>query len=610
MQILGTIYAAAAGVGLLLGVIHLLVWTRLRDRPEHLFGAMMGFSAGVMALCEASFLGRSSMGAFLTAMEIQSTAVGVMLIGMVWFARLRLGAGRSWLAWAITAVWAIAGAIGILELFSGSFGSIDSLTVATTAWGETYSVPSGMAHPMKIFLDITSLAIVVFVADATLTAARSGRRRVALAVGGPVLFFIVVAGIHTPLVDAGVIQTPYIISLIFAAIALSLALGLVDDVAKAALLTEQLQTEKQRWQLLLDNIDLAVVQTSPDGLITYVNPLFESLSGRRSTDLMGQASWSLVPVSDRAEVKKLVAEAAAWTSRSRVQRRLLTASGAERDMVWFSVALRNERGQPDGVVSIGQDITERLQAEADRDTTHREMEKLGRVLTLGELASTFAHELSQPIAAVLSNAQTLEIMRQQHGGPSDESDQVLSDILRDTRRARDLMKRVREFMFNEEPKTTTFDLADSIGQAAAMVSAEANRRSVSMAFRGGGGATLVSASPLELQQVLLNLLLNAIQAAGDGEGGRVEICSRGNAAGWVMITVDDSGPGLDTTMKEAMFQPFVTSKSKGTGIGLAVAKRIVERHQGTIAVKESSLGGARFELDLPIMSGMRVVASG
>ena len=293
MQVLATIYAAAAGIGLLLGIIHLLVWIRLRDRPEHLFAALMGWSASFMALSEAGYLGQPNLDSYRVAMEVQNVAVGVMLISMVWFTRLRLGAGRLWLAWTITALWIVLCAVSLLGPGSVSFLSIDSLTVMTTAWGETYSVPSGTIHALKILTDVTSLAIVVFVADAAASAARSGKWRAALLVGGPILFFIVVAGIHTPLVDAGLVQTPYVISLVFVAIALSLALGLVDDVAKAAFLTKQLQIERQRWHRLLDAVELAVVQTSRNGIITYVNPFLEKLSERRSTDLVG--AGTLVP---------------------------------------------------------------------------------------------------------------------------------------------------------------------------------------------------------------------------------------------------------------------------------------------------------------------------
>jgi two-component system sensor histidine kinase DctS len=306
----------------------------------------------------------------------------------------------------------------------------------------------------------------------------------------------------------------------------------------------------------------------------------------------------------------LVTNTASWTSRARVQRRLLTASGAKRDILWFSVALRNENGDPDGLISIGQDITDQLRAQAERASNREEIEKLARVLTLGELATTFAHELSQPIAAILSNAQTLEIMRRQSNAPRDESDEVLGDILRDTRRARNLMQRVRAFMFNEEPQMSSFDIGDAIDQAVEMLSAEAARRGVRLIVKSAGEMIPVTASFLELQQVLMNLILNAIQASGDATGGRVEISWEGDPDGQVMIAVDDSGPGLDVALKETVFHPFVTSKAKGTGIGLAVAKRIVERHGGAIAVKESPIGGARFEMILPIGTRMQVAASG
>ena len=611
MQLLSIVYPAAAGIGLFLAVVQILIWLRIPERREFLFGAIMSAGAGVMALCEAGFLGEVPIARYSILMEVANLAVATTLIGMVWFVRSRLQSGRAWLAWGVTVSWALCAAISLLGPGNISFIALQSVEQLRTSRGEVYSVPIGTIHPLKIITDLTSLAILIFVIDASVSAYREGKTRTALLVGWPIIFFIIVAGVHTPLVDAGVVRTPYIISLVFVAISTSLAVGLVDDVARSAVLTRSLELERQRWNALLEGLGLAVVRIAPDDRIAYVNPFLERLTGRSLAELEGSDPVDLIPEHDRAAVQRALSTTPDWTTRSHIRRSLTTASGQTRELIWFSVALKDATGRPDGVISFGQDITDQLLAEEAKEKTEREVDKLSRALTMGELASTFAHELSQPIAAVLSNAQTLEILQgQSQGVQSDESREILSDILRDSRRARDLMNRVREFMFNEAPQEATFELGDMIEEAIDMLSAEARRMRVEIRPDRPGKDLWVVAARLELQQLVLNLVLNAIQALNSREDRRIEVGWRRLSDGMVEFRVDDSGPGLTVEEAQTAFQPFVSSKSKGTGIGLAVVRRVAERHNGQAWIEESRMGGASFVVTLPIASDVEERAVG
>ena len=219
MQLLSIVYPAAAGIGLFLAVVQILIWIRTPERREFLFGAVMSAGAGAMALCEAGLIGSVPVARFSILMEVANLAIATTLIGMVWFVRCRLKTGRRWLAWGVTVSWALCAAISLLGPGNISFIALESVEQLQTSWGEIYSVPVGTIHPLKIVTDLTSLAILIFVIDASVAAHRDGKTRTSLLVGGPIIFFIVVAGIHTPLVDAGVVRTPYIISLVFVAIA-------------------------------------------------------------------------------------------------------------------------------------------------------------------------------------------------------------------------------------------------------------------------------------------------------------------------------------------------------------------------------------------------------
>ncbi|WP_425044309.1 sensor histidine kinase [Primorskyibacter sp. S87] len=588
-------------MGLLLGGIQLVIWVRLKSGPEFLLAAIMAFSAGALAICEAGFLGQPTAQAIQFRLEIQNVAIATMLIAMVWFVYLRLQSGRKWLAWSITATWIVCAISSLASPGNLTFSSVDHVEYLTTPWGETYSVASGQFHPLKILADLASLAIAVFVTDATVAAYKAGRRRQALRSGGSILLFIVVAGVHTPLVDAGIVQTPFIISLVFVAICFSLALDLADDAARSVRLNAVLLKERQRWNALTENVDLAVIRVDAEGRIAYVNPFLERISGRASGELDGVLVTVLVPDEHKSEVAELAYTTHNWTTRARKRRALRTVQGDTREIVWYSVALTSEAGHPDGFISFGQDITDLLKAEDESQSTRQEIERLTRAVALGELSSSLAHELSQPIAAILSNTQTLQILRGRSGKQLDETDEILKDIFADSQRAKDLMHRVRGFMFNQAPIAEPFDLGEAAAEVLDMVSGEAQRNRVSIELPDKDREFPVEGARLEIQQVLMNLLLNAIQAIGNaGPTGVISVTWDRTGEKNVKIQVDDTGPGLTAEMRASIFDPFVTTKPTGTGIGLAVSKRIVERHGGDIAAGNSDLGGAQFSLELPI----------
>lgn len=599
MQVLETVFLLSAGVGLILGVIHGLIWTRLKGRHEFLFAALMSFSAGIMALSEVSYLGRPSLEDYQWALKIQNGSVGLTLICIVWFVQTRLETGRAWLAWVVTASWGFCIVINFSAAGGITFSSLDALIQRTTPWDEAFNLPSGVINPLKIVTDITTIMIVGYVLDAALRGLRQNRKTV-LEVCVPILFFLVVAGIHTPMVDAGHLQTPYVISIVFVAISLSLAIGLVNDIAGSANFARQLELERRRWDALLEAVELIVVRLSADGRIAYVNPFLEKQTGMQSHDLISKDLTALFDGATADVARDLAQHSPPWTSRSDNIRMIKTAGNNAREVTWFSVALETADGKPDGMIAFGQDITEKRKAEAERDASLREIDKLSRALTMGELASTISHELSQPISAILSNAQTLELLNESGAARGQALKEVIADILQDTRRARDLMQRVRSFVYNKEPQDEWFDPETCFEEVVSWLKPDAIRRRVDVQFVVEGLPPRFFGVPLELQQMLLNLILNAIQEAGQEVQGRVQVRVAGQKPGELILSVEDNGKGLPAGSGTELFDPFYTKRESGTGIGLAVVKRVVDRHGGHISIANSKLGGAHFTIILPI----------
>lgn len=599
MQILGPIYLMTASFGIILGTVFLLIWLKLRDQPEFLFASVMSLAGSAAALCEISYLGTPSAENFVIAMRVQTVFVGVSLIAMVWFLQFRLRVGRRWLCWFVTGLWSISIVVVLTNPGQIATGWLQALDYRTTPWDEAFALPVGEMHWSKYLMDLASLAIVIYVLDLMLRAFMGGIGAYTLKTAGPVLFFIVVAGIHTPLVDASVIQTPYLIGVTFVAISVSLAFSLVSDVAKGAWLHREIKIERERWERMVDAVDLALVRVDADGRIASVNPFLKRLTGRSAVDLVGQKAETLFQRTTRNSDQLLTTDQEFWIGQEAPACSLPAADGTQREILWHCVALSNESGASDGVIAIGKDQTERLRTAAEREETRREIEKLSRALTLGELASTIAHELSQPIAAVLSNAQTCEILLESDSADQGDIEEIIQDILRDTRRARDLMGHVRSFMYDGDPKRQWFDPMTALGTVLKWLEPEAKRRRIAIRQITDKPPGSFFGVELELQEAVVNLVVNAMQAIGETEGGEVIITIGGEADGGLILSVEDNGPGISGETADKLFAPFVTSKSKGMGVGLAVVRRVVERHNGRIKVGASAIGGASFAITLP-----------
>lgn len=599
MQLLGQIYFVTAGFGIILGAVYLLIWLRLRDQLAFLFASVMSLAGSAAALCEVSYLGTPSTADFVNAFRAQSVFIGVSLISMVWFLQFRLNIGRRWLCWFITGLWSFSIIVILTNPGQIVTGWLKGLDYRTTPWNEAFALPVGEMHWSKYLTDLASLVIVIYVIDVLLRALRTGSGAHALKTAGPVLFFILVAGIHTPLVDASVIQTPYLIGVIFVAISVSLAFSLVGEVAKGAWLNREIKIERERWQGVVDAVDLALVRVDAGGRIASVNPFLERLIGRSSVDLVGQKADTLFMETALNSDQLPTTDPEFWKSQESATRCLPAADGTHREMAWHCVALSKEAGTSDGLIAIGKDQTERLKAEAERDETRREFEKLSRALTLGELASTIAHELSQPIAAVLSNAQTCEILLESDSAGEGDIEEIIRDILRDTRRARDLMGHVRRFMYDGDPERQWFDPMTALRAVLEWLQPEAKRRRIAIRLITEKPPGSFFGVELELQEAMVNLVMNAMQATGETEGGEVIVTIGGESDGGLNLSVEDNGPGISDEAADKLFAPFVTSKSKGMGVGLAVVRRVVERHNGMIEVGASASGGARFTITLP-----------
>jgi len=241
----------------------------------------------------------------------------------------------------------------------------------------------------------------------------------------------------------------------------------------------------------------------------------------------------------------------------------------------------------------------------DAERSRQELAHVSRVSTVGEMTASLAHQLNQPLAAIMTNAQAGTRILNSARPDVDEVRAILVDIVKDDRRASDVIQRLRDLLRKGELEMTKVNVAAAIRDVVDLVSSEALIRNITVSLQFGEEPVCVRGDRVQLQQVILNLLHNAMDALRDSTDSlcRVEIGCRRNEQQHVIVTVHDSGPGLRPGSEESIFEPFYTTKANGMGLGLSIARSILEAHGGEIRAANDSIRGARFEFFLPAIAG-------
>jgi two-component system, LuxR family, sensor kinase FixL len=284
-----------------------------------------------------------------------------------------------------------------------------------------------------------------------------------------------------------------------------------------------------------------------------------------------------------------------------IEYRVLLPDGQVR---WIAGRGRVESGygKPLRMRGVSLDITERRQAKLDAARQRMDLAHASRLTMVGELTASIAHEINQPLGAILSNAETAEILLESKQPHLKEVQQILADIRKDDMRASQVIRHMRELLRKRELELKPIDLNAVTSDVYRLLDGETHRRGVKIEKQFADTLPVVRGDAIHLQQVLLNLILNGMEAMAESSESNRRITIRTACEGNdnVEIAVEDSGPGIPSDHLPRLFDSFFTTKPHGMGLGLSIVRSIVEAHGGRIWAENNCSGGACIRFTLPV----------
>lgn len=489
------------------------------------------------------------------------------------------------------------------ELSRASFASrfLPRLSVPAALVLAVLAIAAGAAPRLLFAEDLGQRAtFIFFVPGVVVASALSGLRAGALAALAGAAAGLLCDRLTGPLQNGSLIAAAA-----FVAIGFAIAIG-GEWFQRARLETEAaaagLVRREAHLRSILDTVPDAMIVIDEQGLISDFSQAAERTFGWTADEVTGRNVRLLMPEPYRAAHDGYL-ERYYRTGQKRIIGKGRVVVGERRDGSTFPLELAVGEMQADGqrfFTGFIRDLTERQQAEARLQELQNELVHVSRLTALGEMASALAHELNQPLSAIANYLKGSRMLLAREEVPHERVAEAVERAATEALRAGDIIRRLRDFVARGETERAVESLPKLVEEASALALVGAKEHGIRVQYDFDPEVELVLADKVQIQQVVLNLVRNAVDAMAESGSQRRELTVSIGPADEEMarITVADTGPGIDPDVAERLFQPFITTKRLGMGVGLSISRTIVEAHGGRIRAGPREGGGSEFSFTL------------
>ena len=385
----------------------------------------------------------------------------------------------------------------------------------------------------------------------------------------------------------------------------------VERTAELEKSNEGLRERERQLRLLTEVIPQQIWSASPDGFVDYCNQRLLDYAGRTIVETQGANFMEIIHVEDLESFRDMWARAISRGAAFEGQWRFRGADGTYRTFFTRAVPLKDEAGKTIRWYATNTDIEEREKAEEALAQMRGEMARLSRFLTMGELTASIAHEVDQPLTAIVAYGHAAIEWLSSKPPNVEEARRAANRVIQDGTRAGAVLHRIRALFRKESASKHWVNINDLVREISTFVRDEAARLGISIRTELAPMLPQVLGDRVQLEQVILNLMINAMDAMRlmTHMPKEIVISAQQEQPGAILLSVEDSGEGINPSVAERIFEPFFTTKREGIGMGLSISRSIVESHGGRLWAATRPTGGAIFRFTLPVDSLERTDAA-